>query len=50
MINNNINILMDRFFDEEFFEFVYRIKRILNSFVKINVDKNYYNVLIKVFY
>lgn len=39
MINNKINILMDRFFDEEFFEFMYYIKRILNSFVKINVEK-----------
>lgn len=30
---------MDRLSDEEFLEFVYRIKRILNSSVKTNVEK-----------
>lgn len=39
MINNKTNILMDRLSDEEFLEFVYRIKRILNSSVKTNVEK-----------
>lgn len=39
MINNKTNILMDRLSDEEFLEFVYRIKRILNSSVKTNAEK-----------
>lgn len=37
----------DRLSDEEFLEFMYHIKRILNSSVKTNVDKNYHNVSIK---
>lgn len=39
MINNKTNILMDRLSDEEFLEFMYHIKRILNSSVKTNVEK-----------
>lgn len=35
---------MDRLSDEEFLEFVYCIKRILNSSVKTNAEKNYHNV------
>lgn len=39
MINNKTNIFIDRLSDEEFLEFVYHIKRILNSSVKTNVEK-----------